>query len=210
MGCKRRGQKVYENLSVPCQVGGSCTTSYTDTVWYQVGARKVCADIFRLCYPVSDSTLKRLVAMRKIGIGPLDPDRDMRAPSAERGAKSMYVTAWWRRYAENTAERLPDYSGLMTPRRHLVRHYTYLIFLTFVTGPSSELTLGSSNDIYCLRRWVLGYFMDTLDTKLTYAPFVPCNRLISGESLWLTWKRLVLTPPPSHQRVYSSGFSIHQ
>lgn len=35
-------------------------------------------------------------------------------------AKTIYVVAWWRRYAEETAERLPDQPYLMTPCRPMV------------------------------------------------------------------------------------------
>ena len=36
-------------------------------------------------------------------------------------AKTVYAIAWWRKYAEETAERLPDQDYLMTPCRAMVR-----------------------------------------------------------------------------------------
>jgi|EP00966_Prymnesium_polylepis_P336852 hypothetical protein len=119
LGCKGRRQYVYDRLTVPSAPGGQSLTEYTSDVAFQIANRRVCKPIFNLAYPVSEATLNRLVAMRRGGIGPNDADRPTNE-SMGRGAKSLYVIAWWRRYAETTAERLPDVPGLMTPRRHLV------------------------------------------------------------------------------------------
>jgi hypothetical protein len=125
LNCKGRRQMVYDKLTVPCEAGAQSLHDYTTDVWCQVGNRRVCKAIFNLAFPVSESTLNRLIEMRRCGIGPNDPDRLGQVESEERGAKSLYIIAWWRRYAESTAERLPDSPGLMTPRRHLVAHTTH-------------------------------------------------------------------------------------
>ena len=45
---------------------------------------------------------------------------ERREKTIEDSRKRLFLIAWWKAYASETAERLPDVKGLMTPCRQLV------------------------------------------------------------------------------------------
>eukprot|EP00965_Chrysotila_dentata_P137287 4541107-Pleurochrysis_carterae.AAC.2 len=108
-----------------------------DTVLYTVGTtaalqRQVCRHGFLANYPVSPSTLNRMIERKAAGLPAYEP-KGFSTPAADAGEvaqsldrvadKALSVIMWWLAYADMASEKLPDTDKLMTPHRYMCDIY---------------------------------------------------------------------------------------
>jgi len=84
---------------------------------FRIGNRVVCKDVFRHRYPLSQSTFER-VCSAKTNRAPSVYALRLSPPSAgesTKGLRGLICAAWWKVYAEQNSERLPDVSIRLIP-----------------------------------------------------------------------------------------------
>ena len=129
MKTKARGRAVYDALVFASEVVPAedhhlptWKTPYA-RVLYRVEVRpghwrEVCRSVFLAHYPVSNSTLKRIVARKRAGESLY---QTVMAEVKGKTMKAMTLNAisWMLSYAQQVSEKLPDQNILMTPFRHV-------------------------------------------------------------------------------------------
>eukprot|EP00965_Chrysotila_dentata_P128989 4264022-Pleurochrysis_carterae.AAC.3 len=150
-----RRRIVYNAISFPCvrdvhadqRPTGKGTRSNKDVI-LTVGTnaarqRRVCPHIFLSQYPVSHSTITRVIRKKRLGL-PADEAmaKESRQMTQERIArmtsKTLHVIGWWLAHAEQSSEKLLDADKLITP-------HSYMCDLHAVRSPSENIAL--SNDM---------------------------------------------------------------
>eukprot|EP00965_Chrysotila_dentata_P157613 5206896-Pleurochrysis_carterae.AAC.1 len=81
--------------------------------------REVCREVFLEHYPMSLATLKRRVLEKRLGPELSKKQEGEESPTSLCSSKALHCIAWWRAYAEQTSEKLPDVALQLTPFRYL-------------------------------------------------------------------------------------------
>eukprot|EP00965_Chrysotila_dentata_P243386 6205385-Pleurochrysis_carterae.AAC.1 len=125
LGTRARAKTVLEALSFESSRGAQQGwAAPVQRVVYRVGTsvdrmREVCREVFLANYPVGLATLKRRVKEKRLGKDLYQSAEGEDAPTSVGSLKALHAIAWWRGYAEQTSEKLPDVNMQLTPFRYL-------------------------------------------------------------------------------------------